>query len=65
MGWSSRRGEGTQCERIEVIEAGHPVPDASSLRAAQRLMDVVSGLTEDDLVVALISGGGSALLAAP
>src|SRR5690606_36314106 len=43
----------------------HPVPDEAGLRAAQRLMEVVSGLTADDLVVALISGGGSALLPAP
>lgn len=58
-------GTAARCRRIEVIEASHPVPDAFSLNAAQRLLNLVSGLTADDLVVALISGGGSALLAAP
>ena len=53
------------CERIEVIEAAHPVPDKAGLAAARRLIERVSGLSEDDLVVALICGGGSALLPAP
>ncbi len=53
------------CARIEVLEAAHPVPDPAGLAAARRLMERVSGLTEDDLVVALICGGGSALLPAP
>lgn len=61
----TRYGYAARCERIEVLEASHPVPDAAGAHAAQRLMDAVSGLTADDLVVALISGGGSALLAAP
>lgn len=61
----TRYGYGTKCERIEIIEAAHPVPDLSGLEASRRLLDKVSGLTEDDLVVALISGGGSALLPAP
>ena len=61
----TRHGAGTPCRQIEVIEAGHPIPDAAGLAASQRLLDAVSGLGPDDLVVALISGGGSALLAAP
>ena len=52
-------------ERIEIIEAAHPVPDAAGLAASKRLLEKVSGLTADDLVVALISGGGSALLPSP
>jgi len=54
-----------ECRFVEVIEAAHPVPDEAGLHGAQRIMDMVSGLIEDDLVVALISGGGSALLPAP
>ena len=61
----TRHGSHTSCQRIEVIEASHPVPDVASLMASRRLMETVSGLTEDDLVVALISGGGSSLLALP
>jgi len=61
----TRYGYGAPCRRIEVIEAAHPVPDAAGLAGAQRLLQAVSGLTADDLVVALISGGGSALLPAP
>lgn len=61
----TRYGYGAPCRRIEVIEAAHPVPDAAGLAGAQRLLRTVSGLTADDLVVALISGGGSALLPAP
>jgi hydroxypyruvate reductase len=54
-----------ECKNFEVLEAAHPVPDEAGLEAAKRLMDTVSSLTEDDLVVALISGGGSALLPSP
>lgn len=61
----TRYGYGAACERIEIIEAAHPVPDAAGLEASRRLLDKVRGLTADDLVVALISGGGSALLPAP
>ncbi|MDN2582029.1 glycerate kinase [Aquibium sp. ELW1220] len=61
----TRYGYGAPCTRIEVVEAAHPVPDAAGLAGAQRLLRTVSGLTADDLVVALISGGGSALLPAP
>ena len=51
--------------RIEVVEASHPVPDAAGERAAQRIVDLTRGLTADDLVLCLISGGGSALLTLP
>lgn len=61
----TRYGYAETCERIEIVEAAHPVPDAAGELAARRLMDLVSGLTEDDLVIALISGGGSSLLPAP
>ena len=52
-------------ERIEVVEAAHPVPDEAGLAAAQRILGLVQGLTPDDLVLCLISGGGSALLTLP
>ncbi|MGX5805729.1 glycerate kinase type-2 family protein [Bradyrhizobium sp. Arg314] len=61
----TRYGYGARCERIEIIEAAHPVPDAAGLEASRRLLEKVRGLTADDLVVALISGGGSALLPSP
>ncbi len=61
----TRYGYAEPCERIEIVEAAHPVPDAAGFLAARRLMETVSGLGPDDLVVALISGGGSALLPAP
>ncbi|RYF41712.1 MAG: glycerate kinase [Comamonadaceae bacterium] len=51
--------------RIEVVEASHPVPDAAGLDAAQRILAMAEGLTADDLVLCLISGGGSALLTLP
>jgi hydroxypyruvate reductase len=51
--------------RIEVVEASHPVPDAAGLAAAQRILALAQGLTADDLVLCLISGGGSALLTLP
>jgi len=52
-------------ERIEVVEASHPVPDAAGLQAAERILALTQGLTPDDLVLCLISGGGSALLTLP
>lgn len=52
-------------QRIEVVEASHPVPDAAGLAASQRILSLVQGLTADDLVLCLISGGGSALLTLP
>jgi hydroxypyruvate reductase len=61
----TRYGYAEACERIEIVEAAHPVPDQAGQMAAQRLLELVSGLTADDLVVALISGGGSSLLPAP
>ncbi|MER9870442.1 glycerate kinase [Mesorhizobium sp. M0136] len=61
----TRYGYGAACRRIEIIEAAHPVPDAAGLAASRRLLEKVQGLTADDLVVALISGGGSALLPSP
>ena len=61
----TRYGYGAPCRRIEVLEAAHPVPDEAGLAASQRLFSAVSGLTADDLVVALVSGGGSALLPSP
>jgi len=61
----TRYAHGLPTEKIEVIEAGHPVPDAAGREAATRIMKMVEGLTEDDLVLCLISGGGSALLAMP
>jgi glycerate 2-kinase len=61
----TRYGYGATCQRVEIIEAAHPVPDAAGLEASRRLLEKVQGLTADDLVVALISGGGSALLPSP
>ena len=61
----TRYGHAVPTRRIEVIEASHPVPDANSERGARRLLERVHGLGPDDLVLALISGGGSALCAAP
>jgi len=52
-------------QRIEVVQAAHPVPDAAGLQAAQRILALARGLTPDDLVLCLISGGGSALLTLP
>jgi hydroxypyruvate reductase len=53
------------CQKITVVEAAHPVPDAAGLDGARRLLAAVQGLSEDDLVVCLISGGASALLTLP
>jgi hydroxypyruvate reductase len=61
----TRYGHGVPCRRIEVVEAAHPVPDEAGQRAAARMLAVLAGLTSDDRVIALISGGGSALLALP
>ncbi len=61
----TRYGHGAPTERIKVVEASHPVPDEAGPAAARAILDLVHGLTEDDLVLALISGGGSALLALP
>ena len=61
----TRYGYAVPCQRIEIVEAAHPVPDAAGIEAARRIREKVVGLTADDLVLCLISGGGSALLAAP
>lgn len=61
----TRYGYQVPCRRIEIVEAAHPVPDAAGERAARRILAKVQGLTEDDLVICLISGGGSALLSLP
>ena len=61
----TRYGHRVPCKYVEVVEASHPVPDEAGSKAARRILDKVSGLTADDLVLVLISGGGSALLALP
>ena len=61
----TRYGYRVECESIEIVEAAHPVPDAAGLEAARRMLGLVDGLTADDLVICLISGGGSALLPLP
>lgn len=60
----TRYGYAVPCERIEVVEAAHPIPDEAGMIAAQRLLSLTKGLTRDDLVIALMTGGGSALLPA-
>src|SRR5450432_2661940 len=61
----TRYGHAVPCRRLEIVEARHPVPDEAGRAAAVRILSLVHGLTKDDLVLCLISGGGSALLAAP
>ena len=61
----TRYGQGTSAGRIAVIEASHPVPDANSVEAGRRMLAAVDGLTADDLVIALMSGGGSSLMVMP
>jgi len=61
----TRYGHAVPCKRIEVVEAAHPVPDEAGIAAAGRVLAAVRGLTADDLVICLISGGGSALLPLP
>lgn len=61
----TRYGHGVACKKIEVVEAAHPVPDAAGQQAAARMLQMVQGLSADDLVLCLISGGGSSLLALP
>ena len=58
-------GHKVECNNIEVIEAAHPIPDENGLFASKKIFEAVKGLTEDDLVIALVCGGGSALLPAP
>jgi hydroxypyruvate reductase len=61
----TRYGHAVPCGQIEIVEASHPVPDAAGMNAAHRMLQVVQGLTADDLVLCLISGGGSSLLPMP
>ncbi|MDH3666496.1 MAG: glycerate kinase [Paracoccaceae bacterium] len=61
----TRYGHACPCEQIEIVEAAHPVPDQVGADAARRILELLGGLTEDDLVIALISGGGSALMTLP
>ena len=61
----TRRGHAVPCERIEIVEASHPVPDAAGEKAARRILALAGELGEGDQLVCLISGGGSALLALP
>ncbi|MES2114047.1 MAG: glycerate kinase, partial [Pseudomonadota bacterium] len=61
----TRYGYSVPCRRIEIVEAAHPVPDEAGLQAARRIRAMVEGLTADDLVICLISGGGSSLLVLP
>ena len=61
----TRYGYAVPCERIEIVEASHPVPDAAGMAAARRMLELVGNLQADDTVLCLISGGGSSLLALP
>lgn len=61
----TRYGHGASCQKIEVVEAAHPVPDAAGLAVAQRVLAMISDLKDSDRVIFLLSGGGSALLALP
>ena len=61
----TRYGYTVPCQRIEIVEAAHPVPDAAGLDAARRILGRVNGLNANDVVLCLISGGGSALLPLP
>jgi len=61
----TRYGYAVPCKSIEIVEASHPVPDAVGLHAARRMLEIVQALTADDLVLCMISGGGSSLLPLP
>ena len=61
----TRYGYAVPCESIDIVEAAHPVPDAAGMHAAQRMLERVGDLSEEDLVLCLFSGGGSALLPLP
>ena len=61
----TKYGHAVPCSRVEIVEAGHPIPDQSGIRAAERTREMLSGLSENDTVICLISGGGSALWPAP
>ncbi|MBH69045.1 MAG: glycerate kinase [Rhodospirillaceae bacterium] len=61
----TRYGHAANCDHIEIVEAGHPIPDATGSQAAQRILSLAKGLNSDDIAVCLISGGSSALLSLP
>ena len=61
----TRYGHAVECKQIEIVEAGHPVPDQQGMRAAASMLEIASGLTEKDSALCLISGGGSSLLSLP
>jgi glycerate 2-kinase len=61
----TRYGHGVPCARIDVTEAGHPVPDESGETAARQLLELAQGASTEDLMVVLLSGGGSSLLSLP
>src|SRR5260221_4048872 len=61
----TRYGYNVPTKRIEVVEAAHPVPDEAGRKAAERMLKMVHGLSAEDLVLFLVSGGGSALLSLP
>lgn len=61
----TRYGHAVPCQHITILEAAHPVPDDAGLKASNTILETVSNLTEDDLVICLISGGGSALMPLP
>jgi len=62
---SVKYGHAVPLRRVELVEAGHPLPDESGRRAAERMLEIARAAQRDDLVICLISGGGSALLPAP
>ncbi|MDX5350553.1 MAG: glycerate-2-kinase family protein, partial [Paracoccaceae bacterium] len=61
----TRYGYARPCKGIKIVEAAHPVPDQAGVEATARMLALLEGLSEDDFVLALISGGASALLCAP
>jgi hydroxypyruvate reductase len=61
----TREGYAVPCRTIEIVEASHSIPDERAAMAGARILERVQGLTADDLVIALISGGGSSLLSVP
>ncbi len=61
----TRYDYGVACDQIEIVEAAHPVPDDNGLEAARRILEIAKGLGEGDVMLCLISGGGSALLTMP
>ena len=61
----TRYGHAVACDGVEIVEAAHPVPDAAGREAARRILEIAQGLTAEDMVLCMISGGGSALLSLP